>query len=103
MTAARHERGGLGIFASHGVADAGTTALAATVVGRGAEANPLLQPLLAEGIGFAAGVMLLVVGLIAVSYPRLATWADFPAWFAPLLTLVGALVAIGNVAVVMVA
>lgn len=95
------ERAGLGILATHGFADATTTAAAAAVVGPHAEGNPLIAALLAEGIGFAVGTMLLVVGLVAVAYPWVAAWAGLPRWFATALIVVGVLVALGNIAVVL--
>lgn len=99
----RHEIEGLGIFITHGVADGLTTAAATNSVGASSEANPLVRWLLFQGVGFAVGVMLLVVGLIAVAYPRVAALADVPRWFAPVLIGSGLLVAAGNIAVVVLA
>jgi len=86
-----------GIFATHGVLDAATTALAALHASAYGEGNPLMRALLREGVGFAAGSMLFVVGLIAAAWPSLARRYDFPRWFAPLLCVVGLAVSIGNV------
>ena len=97
------EREGLALLSTHGVADTASTLLAASVVGHGAEGNPLVATLLADGYGFAAGVMLAVVGAVAVAYPTVAEWADLPAWFAWLLAVIGALVAATNLLVVGVA
>lgn len=88
------------LFASHGVADGLTTVLAAREVGLGAEANPLMAALLAEGYGVALGVMLAVVGSVAVAWPHLASRYELPSWFAWVLVTLGVLVALGNVAVI---
>ena len=100
MTRAR-EIEAAGIFATHGVLDAVTTAIAAIHLSAHGEANPLMRALLREGVGFAVGCMLLVVGLLAASWPRLAARYDFPQWFAPILCTVGLAVALGNVVVVL--
>ena len=89
-----------GIFATHGVLDAVTTALAAVHISAHGEGNPLMRALLREGVGFAAGSMLFVVGLLAAAWPHVADRYDFPKWFAPLLCAVGLAVAAGNVWVV---
>lgn len=99
----RREIEGVGIFLTHGIADGVTSAIAARSVGISAEVNPLVRWLLLQGVGFAVGVMLLIVGAMAVAYPRLAQWANIPRWFAPVLIGFGLLVAIGNVAVVVLA
>ena len=90
------EKQGLAIWASHGVADAGSTLIAAAALGAGAEKNPLMSALLAEGYGFAAGVMLAVVGAISVSYPTLAKRAEIPTWFGWGISAVGFLLALLN-------
>jgi len=93
------EQHGLAIFATHGLADTTTTLFATAAAGAGLEANPIIAQLLQQGWGFAAGTMLLVAGLVAVAYPSVARYAEFPGWFGPALAAVGLLVAITNVAV----
>lgn len=88
------------IFLTHGVLDAATTAFAAVYVSTESEGNPLIRVLLQEGVGFAVGSMLLVVGLLAAAWPTLAERYDFPRWLAPLLVAVGFVVAAGNVWIV---
>lgn len=99
MTRAR-EIEAAGIFATHGVLDAATTALAAVHLSAHAEGNPLMRALLQEGVGFAAGAMLFVVGLLAAAWPHVADRCDFPRAFALLLVVVGLAVSVGNVWVV---
>lgn len=95
------EKQGLALFATHGVADAATTVVAAHVLTISHEGNPLLVPLLAQGYGFAAAAMLLVVGAISLTYPTLAKAAEFPPWFGYGLSAVGlALAALNLVEVV---
>jgi hypothetical protein len=100
VTSERREIEAAALFGTHGLLDGLTTAAAAVSVPTAAEANPLMRAMLAEGIGFAVGAMLLVVGMVAAAWPRLAELADFPRWFAPGLIAVGVLVALGNLAVV---
>ena len=90
-----------GIFVTHGLLDAGTTALAALHLSHGSEGNPAMRALLQEGVGFAVGSMLLVVGLLAAAWPRIASRYRFPRWFAPILCGIGLIVAIGNLVVVL--
>jgi hypothetical protein len=90
---------GLAIFATHGLADASSTVFASATAGPGLEANPLMADLLQQGWGFAAGSMLLVSGLVAVTYPSVARLEVVPNWFGLALAVVGLLVAIANVAV----
>ncbi len=95
------EQQGLALFATHGVADAATTVLAAATLGPGAEGNPLVRAALEEGFGFAAGIMLAVVGGVAIAYPAVAEICDFPDWFGWVLVAVGVLVSLGNLGVVL--
>ena len=95
------EQQGIALFLSHGVADAATTVLAAADLGPVVEANPLIRVALEQGFGFAAGVMLLVVGGIAIAYPTVAELAEFPDWFGWALAAVGVLVSLGNLGVVL--
>ncbi len=96
----KHERDGLLILLGHGVADGATTALAYAALGASGEANPLIRMLLQEGVGFAIGAMLLVVGGVAIAYPKLAEFGRFPRWFGPMVAAVGFAVALLNLAVV---
>lgn len=92
----RREVEGAGIFLTHGVVDGLTTAAAARTLGASGEANPVVHWLLTQGVGITVLVMVLVAGVVGVTYPRLADWADFPRWFAPLLIAVGVLAGVGN-------
>lgn len=100
MTHAR-ETEAAGIFATHGLLDAATTTIAALHLSHSSEANPIIRVLLQEGVGFAVGSMLLVVGLLAAAWPRIASRYRFPRWFAPTLCAVGLIVAVGNLVVVL--
>ena len=95
------EQQGIALFLSHGVADAGTTVLASAALGPGAEGNPIMRAALEHGFGFAAGIMLAVVGAIAVTYPTLARVGGFPDWFGWGLVVVGLVVSLGNLWVVL--
>jgi len=94
------EQQGLALFATHGVGDAATTVLAAANLGADAEANPLIRAVLDHGFGFAAGVMLLVVGGVALAYPTVAEVAEFLYWYGWAMVAVGVLVSLGNLGVV---
>jgi len=94
------EQQGIALFLSHGVGDAATTVLAAADLGPGVEANPFMRAALEQGYGFAAGVMLLVVGGIALVYPTVSEIAGIPDWFGWALVAVGVLVSLGNIGVV---
>lgn len=96
----RYEVEGAGIFLTHGVVDGLTTAAAARALGASGEANPVVGWLIAQGIGVAVLVMVLVAGAVGLAYPLLAARADFPRWFAPLLIAVGALAGVGNLVAV---
>jgi hypothetical protein len=98
--AGHRRRVALGLFLSHGVLDALTTAAAALTVGAHVEANPLLTALMRQHVAPALGLMVLVTGAVALAWPRLAQWAEFPRWFGPSLVAVGLLVSLGNLAVV---
>jgi len=93
------EKQGLALFATHGIGDATTTVLAAATFGPATEANPFIRTALEQGYGFAAGIMLAVVGAVAVMYPTLAEIGDFPEWFGWALVALGGLVTAGNVGV----
>lgn len=95
------EQQGLALFLSHGVADAATTLLAAGQLGPSVEANPLIRAALEQGYGFAAGIMLLVVGAVAIAYPTVAEIAELPDWYGWGMVAVGVVVAIGNLGVVL--
>jgi len=95
------EQQGLALFLSHGIADAATTVLAAAELGPSVEANPLIRAALEHGFGFAAGIMLLVVGAVAVAYPTVAEIAEFPDWYGWAMVAVGVIVSIGNLGVVL--
>ena len=97
----RHEHDGLGILLTHGVADASTTLVAYRAVGLSGEANPIVRELLDVGALFAFGLILFVVGSVAIVYPSVAERAEFPSWFGPGLIAVGGLVALLNVLVVL--
>ena len=86
-----------GIFATHGLLDAGTTALAALHFSHSSEGNPVMRALLQEGVG----LMLLVVGLIVAAWPRIVSRYQFSHWFALILCGIGLIVAIGNLVVVL--
>lgn len=88
------------IFGTHGLADAATTALATATVGHRAEGNPIVRSLLEAGLGWAIGSMLLVSGLAAVAWPVAADAAGAPRWIGYAVAAVGAIVALGNLAVV---
>lgn len=90
------------IFGTHGVADALTTALAASVLGVGSEANPLMRSLLQAGFGWAVGSMLMAVGVVAIAWPTAADAVGAPRWVAAVLVGVGLVVALGNLAAVVV-
>jgi len=94
------EQQGIALFLSHGVGDAATTVLAAADLGPSVEANPFMRAALEQGYGFAAGVMLLVVGGIALVYPTVSEIAGIPDWFGWALVAVGVLVSLGNIGVV---
>lgn len=96
----RYEVEGAGIFLTHGVVDGLTTAAAARTLGASGEANPVVQWLLAQGVGFAVLVMVLVAGAVGLAYPWLAAYAEFPRWFGPLLIAVGAVAGVGNLVAV---
>lgn len=89
---------GLAIFATHGLLDAATTAIAALAHGVAAEQNPLIRLALEEGVGYAIGIIIGIVGLVAIAYPSVARRYDFPLWFPLLLVVVGVGVAFGNIA-----
>lgn len=95
----KREIEGVAIFATHGLADGVTTALATLVGGAHVEANPLLRVLLEQGVGFAVGAMVLVVGVGALVYPTAATIADpyLPDAVPWLIIAIGGLVALLNV------
>ena len=95
------EQQGIALFLSHGVADAGTTVLASATLGTSAEGNPIMRAALEQGLGFAAGAMLAVVGAIAVTYPTLAEIGKIPDWFGWALVAVGVVVSLGNLGVVL--
>jgi len=95
------EQQGIALFLSHGVGDAATTVLAAADLGAGVEANPFMRAALEQGFGFAAGVMLLVVGGIALVYPTVSEISGIPDWFGWALVAVGVLVSLGNIGVVL--
>lgn len=94
------ERQGLAIYATHGLADTASTLLATAAFGASAEHNPIMARLLAEGWGFAIGVKLAAVGLVAIAYPHLADLENFPGWVGWPLAAAGLLVALLNVAFV---
>lgn len=94
----------LGIVWSHGVLDAVTTLAAATVVGVGAESNPIIRSLLSQSPVIAVSAMLAGSGVAA------ALWSaggrlGLPAWslFGRALVTTGLLAAVLNVAVIVVA
>lgn len=92
-----------GILLSHGVLDAASTALAYFAVGVDGEANPIVRELLDVHVLLGVTVMLAVVGAVAVVYPRLASYAGVPWWFAPVVIGVGLAVAAVNVLVAVIA
>ena len=80
----------LGIFATHGVLDVVSTALAYEQMGASGETNPIVRSILLDyGIVDASFSILLVVALVATIYPSVARIGRFPPWFAPLLIGVG--------------
>lgn len=95
------EQQGLALFLTHGVADAATTVLAASAVGSGVEGNPIMRAALEQGYVVAAGLMLAVVGAVALTYPTLVEIGEIPDWFGWALVAVGVIVAIGNLGVVL--
>jgi hypothetical protein len=101
MSLSDREREASALLLSHGVLDGVSTVLAVATVDAARESNPILRPLLAEGVGFAFGAILLVVGAIAVAWPTIAERYDLPAWFPWTLSAIGALIAIGNLVVVL--
>lgn len=96
----RRELEAAALFGSHGLADASTTAVAALAIGSVGEFNPLMRTLLEAGVGWAVGSMLLVAGLVAVAWPSLADRADIPNWFPIALSVVGLVIAVGNLVAV---
>lgn len=89
----------LAIFASHGLADTGTTILAYLLVGASAEANPLVASLLTIHPGVAAAFMLGMAGLAAAGYAVVANLLELSGWYALAMSFVGVLVATGNLLV----
>lgn len=89
----------LGIWLSHGVADAVSTVLAARAVGAHAEANPIVGALLAQGELLTVAVMVSVVAGAAVLWAYSAESAGAPPWIGHGITAVGLTIAALNVVV----
>lgn len=88
------------IWTSHGLADASTTALAYFLVGGSGEANPVVAALLAVHVGVAAAVILGVTAVVTLVYVVAADVFEVPSSYAFIVSLVGVLVAVGNLAAV---
>lgn len=89
----------VGIWLSHGVADALSTVWAARAVGIVGEANPIVRWLHGYGEIVLVLVMLSVVAVAAALWSFGAEIAESPSWIGYAVALVGVLVAIMNVAV----
>lgn len=88
------------IWSSHGLADASTTTLAYFLVGESGEANPLVAALLAIHVGAAAAAILAVTAAVTLVYVVAADVLELPSAYAFVVSAVGVLVAVGNLAAV---
>jgi len=89
-----------GIWLSHGVLDAFSTAVGDSMIGPHREPNPLVRWMLYQYDWLPTLlVMLASVGVLAVAYPTVARSYGFPHWYAPALIAAGTFVAVSNVAI----
>jgi len=82
------------------VLDAGTTILAARVVGLDAEANPIVRELLAVGEVATVLGMCACVAVAALAWPIAADALETPEWVGLGVATIGAVVAAVNLVVV---